>query len=140
MVAVLQRDQPCLEGPQHCHGAEEDQRRPQHEMDPDRRRECNLDDRGQTDNDKAEKQDDKNGGAVAGVLGGKIEPAALAARADRQQTGIEAAFAAARTATAKGCAQRRYRRPAVFQRFTVRGRPDAAQPTGPAPPDPSPHQ
>ena len=68
VVLVLQRDERRLQRPQHHDRAAEDQRRPQHEMEPDRRREFDLDDGGEPDNDQPEKEDDENRRAVAGVL------------------------------------------------------------------------
>ena len=87
MVTVLQRDQPRLERAQHGYRAAEDQGRPQQQMHPERRRELDLDQSGETDNDEAEKQDYKDRRSVPRVLRRQIETTRLAFSADAQETG-----------------------------------------------------
>jgi len=110
IVLVLQRDQPGLQRPQHQDRAAQDQRRPQHEMHPDRRREFDLDDRREANDDEPEKQDHEHRRTIAGILRRQIEAAGRTARADVQQAGEQASLAAARTAAGKGRMGQRYRR------------------------------
>lgn len=127
MVAVLQCDEARFQWPQHRDGAAEDQRCPQHEVDPDRRRKTDFDERRQADDDQAQKKDDKNGRAITRILGGQVEAAHLALSAHVQQPDKQPALAATRAPAAECGAQPRDRRKLIH-------------PTTPAPPLPSPHQ
>ena len=73
IVPVLQRDEAGLERPQQEERATQDHRRPQQHVNPDRRGEFELDQRGEPDNDQPEKEDDKDRRAVAGILGREVE-------------------------------------------------------------------
>src|SRR6516162_957857 len=107
-MPVLQRDQPCLEWAQHRYCAAEDQRGPQQQMYPHRRGEPDLDHGGETDDDQAEEQDDKDRRAIAGILGREIETTDLTRFAYAQETSKQPALAAARTPTAEPCTERRH--------------------------------
>src|SRR6516165_2582707 len=98
-MPVLQRDQPCLEWAQHRYCAAEDQRSPQQQMHPHRRGEPDLDHGGETDDDQAEEQDDKDRRAIAGILGREIETTDLTRLAYAQETSEQPAFPATRTST-----------------------------------------
>jgi hypothetical protein len=87
MVTVLQCDQPRLERAQHGYRAAEDQGRPQQQMHPERRRELDLDQGGETDNDESENQDYKDRRSVSRVLRRQIETTRLATSAYAQKTG-----------------------------------------------------
>src|SRR5207249_2320509 len=63
--------------------------------------EFELDHGGEPDNDQPEKENHKHLGAIAGILGREVEPAAGAGRAYGQQAGEQPALAAARTAAAE---------------------------------------
>jgi hypothetical protein len=56
-------------------------------MHPERRRELDLDQSGETDNDEAEEQDYKDRRSVPGVLRRQVEAARLAISADTQKAG-----------------------------------------------------
>ena len=90
IVPVLQRDEAGLQGPQQDDPAAEDQRRPQHHVNPDRRGEFELNQGGEPDDDQPEEEDHEHLRAVTRILGGEIEPAARAGRAHGQETGEEA--------------------------------------------------
>ena len=67
--------------------ADDDERRPQHEMYPDRRGKFYLDQSGEPDDDQAKEKNDENGRAVSRVLCGKIKTADLARAAHVQEAG-----------------------------------------------------
>ena len=96
-------------------------------MHPDRRRKSDLDHGGETDNNEAEKEDDKDSRAVPGILRRKVKTADFAGRANVQETGVQSSVAAARAPAA--------------ERGTRKGdHRKLAHPATPAPPLPSPHQ
>jgi len=64
---------------------------------PERRLIFDLDDKRTADDDGAGDHDDENGGAIAGVDKGIIEPAGFTPRPQRQEPRIQLALAAART-------------------------------------------
>src|SRR6266702_3092148 len=101
IVPVLQRDEAGLQGPQQGDPATEDQRRPQHHVNPDRRGEFELDQGGEPDDDQPEKENDEHLRAVARILGREVEPATGAGRTYGQEAGKEAPLAAARAAAAE---------------------------------------
>src|ERR1700722_11461321 len=66
-------------------------------MHPEWRLILDLDDQRTADDDGAGNHDDEDGGAVAGVDKGIVEPAGFTPRPQRQEPRIQLAFAAART-------------------------------------------
>lgn len=84
MVTILQRDKAGFQRSQHGNRADDDERRPQHEMNPDGRREFYLDQSRERDDDQPEEENDKNCRAVARVLCGEIKTADLARAAHVQ--------------------------------------------------------
>ena len=87
MVTVLQRDQTCFQGSQHRNRAADDERRPQNEMHPYRRRKLHLDESRKSYDDQTKEKNNENGWAVARVLCGEIKTADLARAADVQEAG-----------------------------------------------------
>ena len=87
MVTVLQRDQTGFQGPQHRNRGADDERRPQNEMHPYRRRKLHLDESRKSYDDQTKEKNDENGWAVARVLRGEIKTADLARAADVQEAG-----------------------------------------------------
>lgn len=87
MVTVLQRYQTGFQGPQHRNRAGDDERRPQNEMHPYRRRKLHLDESRKSYDDQTKEKNDENGRAVARVLCGEIKTADLARAADVQEAG-----------------------------------------------------
>ena len=87
MVTILQCDKAGFQGSQHGNRADDNERRPQHEMYPDRGREFYLDQSRQPNDDQAEKQNDENGRAVPRVLSGEIKTADLTRAAHVQEAG-----------------------------------------------------
>lgn len=87
-MTILQRDQSRLQRPQHGNRTADDQRGPQNEMYPDRRREFYLDQSREPDDDQAKEQNDENGWAVSGILCGEIKAADLASAAYIQQPSV----------------------------------------------------
>lgn len=108
-MTILKGDQPCLQRPQQRDRAGEDQRRPQHDMKPDWRRESDFDPGGATDDDKPEKQNDEDGRSITSVLGRKIEAADWTELTHGQQPAEELPLAAARATASQRRSQRRYR-------------------------------
>ena len=86
-MAVLQRDQSGLEGPQHQIAPPRISGAQSSHVNPDRRRELHLDDRGETDDDHAEEKDDEDRRAVAGILRREVEPADFARRPHAEHAG-----------------------------------------------------
>lgn len=87
MVTVLQRDQTGFQGPQHRNRAADDERRPQNEMHPYRRRKLHLDESRKSYDDQTKEKNDENGWAVACILCGEIKTADFAGAADVQEAG-----------------------------------------------------
>ena len=85
MVTVLQRDQTGFQGPQHRNRAADDERRPQNEMHPYRRRKLHLDESRKSYDDQTKEKNDENGRTVARVLSGEIKSADLARAAHAQE-------------------------------------------------------
>jgi hypothetical protein len=87
MVTILQRDKAGFQRSQHSNRADDDKRRPQHEMYPNGRREFYLDQGRERYDDQTKEQNDENGRAVARVLCGEIKTADLARAAHAQKPG-----------------------------------------------------
>src|SRR6266481_5576738 len=75
-------------------------------MHPDRRRKIDLDQRRETDDDDAEKQDREDCGTITGILGRQVEPADLACLAHIQKAGKQPTPATSRASATEGRAQR----------------------------------
>src|SRR5438552_8254714 len=75
-------------------------------MNPDRRREIDLDQRRETDDNDAEKQDREDCGTVTGILGRQVQPADFACLAHVQKAGKEPTPAASRAPATKRHAKR----------------------------------
>src|SRR5882762_9109889 len=75
-------------------------------MHPDRRRKIDLDQRCETDDDDAEKQDREDCGTVTGILGRQVEPADFACLAHVQKASKEPTPAASRAPATEGHAKR----------------------------------
>src|SRR5215472_13885678 len=101
-MAILQRDEPGFEEAEHQDAADEDERRPQYEMNPDRWLELHFNDSAECHDDGAQGKDDEHRRSVAGIMGAEIEAAASAGPRYRQETVVDRALAAA-WATAEQC-------------------------------------
>jgi len=78
MVTILQRDKAGFQRSQHRNRADDDERCPQDEMYPDRRREFHLDQSRERYDDQAKEKNHEHGRAVPRVLSGEIKTANLA--------------------------------------------------------------
>ncbi len=87
MVTVLQCNQAGFQRSQHGNRADDDKRRPQHEMYPEGGREFYLNQSRERYDDQPQEKNDENGGAVPGVLCGEIKTTDLARTAHLQEPG-----------------------------------------------------
>jgi hypothetical protein len=78
MVTILQRDKAGFQRSQHRNRADDDERRPQDEMYPNRRREFHLDQSRERYDDQAKEKNHEHGRAVPRVLYVEIKTANLA--------------------------------------------------------------
>src|SRR5689334_23726880 len=85
VMPVLNGDEPSLEAALEQDRADERDRWPEHEMDPEGWRCLELDERGREHDERTQDQDHEGGGSVAHVLRVEVETAQAATRRHRQQ-------------------------------------------------------
>ena len=110
LVMVLQRDHQPLHRPQWSKRDDQDQRQPQHRVDPVWRVIHRLGDQGGPDHDEAGQKHDEHGRPVTGIDEAIVEPADLAPRPQRQESLEQFALGAARTGARQSGADRSRKR------------------------------
>jgi len=106
---ILQRDKKTFQAPQGPKRDYQDQRDPQHCVDPVRRLILDLSDQGGSHDNGAGEHDDEYGRPVAGVGKAEIEAAHVALGFQGQEPLKQLSLAAARTSTQKARDIRRWR-------------------------------
>lgn len=96
-MAILQGDETGFQRPQQQDGATQRRRQPEHDVDPDRRFEFDLDQCGEQYDNGAEDENDENRWSIPGILRRNVQAAFRAARHNREQPGKHLTAAAART-------------------------------------------
>lgn len=107
-MPVLQGDEPRFERTQKGERPDDDHRRPEHGMNPERRAELGLDQNGEPHDDGTEDENYEHGRAVARILRGEVEPAGVATLRHIEQTLEKLSSAAARAAAEECDRQKRY--------------------------------
>src|SRR5437764_2850290 len=98
-MVILQADQQSFQQAQRTQRRDQDQRRPKHRVQPERRLINEFDDQRGDDHDKTADEDREYRGAIAGIRETEIEATGIAPGAELQEATEQLSVSATRTAT-----------------------------------------